>query len=163
LADQLLATLPEPLERVLFLSTGGEANEAALRMAKLSTGRFEVLSLTRSWHGVTAGASAITHAGARSGYGPATPGAFALPAPAAPLRRRLRLLVSGGGLRSLRPGERRLAGRGGRRAGALGGRRDRAAAGLLRAACRAVRRARAAARPRRVPDRTGPPWRAVRV
>jgi 2,2-dialkylglycine decarboxylase (pyruvate) len=81
LADQLLATLPAPLERVLFLSTGGEANEAALRMAKLSTGRFEVLSLTRSWHGVTAGASAITHAGARSGYGPATPGVFALPAP----------------------------------------------------------------------------------
>jgi 2,2-dialkylglycine decarboxylase (pyruvate) len=81
LAQQLLATMPSGLERVLFLSTGGEANEAALRMAKLFSGRFEVLALTRSWHGVTAGASAITHAGGRSGYGPTTPGVFALPAP----------------------------------------------------------------------------------
>jgi 2,2-dialkylglycine decarboxylase (pyruvate) len=81
LAQRLLATLPPPLERVLFLSTGGEANEAALRMAKLFSGRFEVLALTRSWHGVTAGASAITHAGGRRGHGPATPGVFALPAP----------------------------------------------------------------------------------
>jgi 2,2-dialkylglycine decarboxylase (pyruvate) len=81
LADRLLATLPEPLDRTLFLSTGGEANEAAMRMAKLATGRFEILALTRSWHGLTAGVSAITHAGGRSGYGPATPGVFALPAP----------------------------------------------------------------------------------
>jgi 2,2-dialkylglycine decarboxylase (pyruvate) len=81
LARQLVATLPPPLERAMFLSTGGEANEAALRMAKLFSGGFEVLALTRSWHGVTAGASAITHAGARRGYGPATPGVFALAAP----------------------------------------------------------------------------------
>ena len=81
LAQRLLATLPAPLDKTLFLSTGGEANEAALRMAKLYSGRFEVLALTRSWHGVTAGASAITHAGGRSGYGPTTPGVFALPAP----------------------------------------------------------------------------------
>jgi len=81
LARQLIGTLPQPLERAMFLSTGGEANEAALRMAKLATGGFEVLALTRSWHGVTAGASSITHAGARRGYGPASPGVFALPAP----------------------------------------------------------------------------------
>jgi 2,2-dialkylglycine decarboxylase (pyruvate) len=40
-----------------------------------------VVALTRSWHGVTAGASAHTHAGGRRGHGPATPGAFAIPAP----------------------------------------------------------------------------------
>ena len=55
LAERLIATLPAPLERAMFLSTGGEANEAALRMAKLSSGKFEVVALTRSWHGVTAG------------------------------------------------------------------------------------------------------------
>ncbi|HEV3377239.1 MAG TPA: aspartate aminotransferase family protein [Thermoleophilaceae bacterium] len=81
LAARLIDTLPPPLERALFLSTGGEANEAALRMAKLDTGGFEVLSLTRSWHGLTAGASAITYAGGRSGYGPVTSGVFSLPAP----------------------------------------------------------------------------------
>ena len=65
----------------MLLSTGGEGIEAALRMAKLSSGRFEVAALTRSWHGVTAGASAVTYAAGRSGYGPAAAGAFALPAP----------------------------------------------------------------------------------
>ena len=50
-------------------------------MAKLFTGRFEVVSLTRSWHGVTGGASAVTYASSRHGYGPVTPGVFALPAP----------------------------------------------------------------------------------
>lgn len=81
LAERLIATLPSPLERAMFLSTGGEANEAALRMSKLAGGGFEVVALTRSWHGVTAGASAHTHAGGRRGHGPATPGAFAIPAP----------------------------------------------------------------------------------
>jgi 2,2-dialkylglycine decarboxylase (pyruvate) len=81
LAERLIGTLPAPLERAMFLSTGGEANEAALRMAKLASGKFEVVALTRSWHGVTAGASAHTHAGGRRGHGPATPGAFAMPAP----------------------------------------------------------------------------------
>jgi 2,2-dialkylglycine decarboxylase (pyruvate) len=50
-------------------------------MAKLHTGGFEVASLTRSWHGLTGGAAALTLAGGRRGYGPALPGGFALPAP----------------------------------------------------------------------------------
>jgi 2,2-dialkylglycine decarboxylase (pyruvate) len=81
LAERLVATLPTPLERAMFLSTGAEANEAALRMSKLFSGRFEVVALTRSWHGVTAGASAHTYAAGRRGYGPSTPGAFVIPAP----------------------------------------------------------------------------------
>ena len=43
----------------MFLSTGGESVEVAVRMAKLATGRFEVVSLTRSWHGLTGGAAAF--------------------------------------------------------------------------------------------------------
>jgi 2,2-dialkylglycine decarboxylase (pyruvate) len=81
LADALLATLPDPLERAMFLSTGGESVEVAVRMAKLATGRFEVASLTRSWHGLTGGAAALTLAAGRRGYGPTLPGSFALPAP----------------------------------------------------------------------------------
>ena len=115
LAERLIDTLPAPLERAMFLSTGGEANEAALRMAKLASGKFEVVALTRSWHGVTAGASAHTHAGGRRGHGPATPGAFAIPAPVRvplpdpPLRRQLRLQLPRGRLRAVRPGQRGLA------------------------------------------------------
>ena len=81
LADVLLGTVPDPLERAMFLSTGGESIEVAVRMAKLSTGRFEVASLTRSWHGLTGGAAALTLAAGRRGYGPTLPGSFALPAP----------------------------------------------------------------------------------
>jgi 2,2-dialkylglycine decarboxylase (pyruvate) len=51
LAAALTATLPPGLDRTMFLSTGGESIEAAVRMAKLHTGCFEVASLTRSWHG----------------------------------------------------------------------------------------------------------------
>jgi 2,2-dialkylglycine decarboxylase (pyruvate) len=81
LAGALLATLPPGLERAMFLSTGGESVEVAVRMAKLYTGGFEVASLTRSWHGLTGGAAALTLAAGRRGYGPTLPGGFALPAP----------------------------------------------------------------------------------
>ena len=81
LAERLLATVPAPLERAMFLSTGGEAVEAALRMAKLHTGNFEVVALTRGWHGMTAGASSITLSAGRRGLGPASPGTLAIPAP----------------------------------------------------------------------------------
>ncbi len=46
LSDRLVARLPEPLSRVMLLPTGGEGIEAALRMAKLSSERFEVAALT---------------------------------------------------------------------------------------------------------------------
>ena len=81
LARELMATLPEPLARAMFLSTGGEANEAALRLAKLTTGGYEVLAFAGSWHGMTAGASSSTYSAGRRGYGPGMPGTMALPAP----------------------------------------------------------------------------------
>jgi 2,2-dialkylglycine decarboxylase (pyruvate) len=76
-----MALLPEPLARAMFLSTGGEANEAALRLAKLHTGGHEVLAFTGSWHGMTAGASSSTYSAGHRGYGPAVPGTMALPTP----------------------------------------------------------------------------------
>ena len=81
LADALLETLPASLARAIFLSTGGESIEVAVRMAKLHTGGFEIASLTRSWHGLTTGAASLTLTGGRRGYGPLMPGVFALPAP----------------------------------------------------------------------------------
>ncbi|RII20485.1 2,2-dialkylglycine decarboxylase [Streptomyces sp. YIM 130001] len=80
-AKRLAATLPEDLSKSLLLTTGAEANEAALKMAKLSTGKHEIVSFDRSWHGMTSGAAAATFSAGRRGYGPAQPGNFTLPTP----------------------------------------------------------------------------------
>lgn len=81
LARRLAHSLPDPLEKVLLLTTGAESNEAAIRLAKAATGRHEVVALSRSWHGMTLGAVNATYSAGRSGYGPAAPGNFVLPTP----------------------------------------------------------------------------------
>ncbi len=81
LAEALAAMLPPGMDRVLPLSTGGEANEAALRIAKTVTGGWEVVAFDRSWHGVTGGAAATTFSGGRRGHGPTVPGVLTLPTP----------------------------------------------------------------------------------
>ncbi|HET8583762.1 MAG TPA: aspartate aminotransferase family protein, partial [Jatrophihabitans sp.] len=73
--------LPDPLEKVLLLTTGAESNEAAIRMAKLVTGKHEIVSFARSWHGMTQAAVNATYSSGRKGYGPTAPGNFAIPAP----------------------------------------------------------------------------------
>ncbi|OZC81617.1 aspartate aminotransferase family protein [Rhodococcus sp. 06-418-1B] len=81
LATKLADTLPPELSRTLLLTTGAEANEAALKMAKLYTGGYEVVSFDRSWHGMTSGAAAATFSAGRRGYGPVIPGNLTLPTP----------------------------------------------------------------------------------
>ncbi|ADD41592.1 aspartate aminotransferase family protein [Stackebrandtia nassauensis] len=81
LAEKLDAALPAPLGKTLLLTTGAEANEAALKMAKLATGRYEIVSFDRSWHGMTQGAASATFSAGRRGYGPPTPGNLVLPTP----------------------------------------------------------------------------------
>ena len=80
-AAALAEILPPGLDRVLPLSTGGESNEAALRIAKTYTGSFEIVAFDRSWHGVTGGAAATTYSGGRRGHGPTLPGVLTLPTP----------------------------------------------------------------------------------
>jgi len=81
LCRRLAESLPAPLSKALLLTTGAESNEAAVRMAKLVTGRHEVVSFGRSWHGMTQAAAAATYSAGRKGYGPASPGNFAIPTP----------------------------------------------------------------------------------
>ena len=81
LAERLAGLFPAPLDKVMLLNTGSEANEVALKLAKLHTGRFEVVGLTRSFHGLLGGTTSVTFSMARTGYGPLLPGAFAVPAP----------------------------------------------------------------------------------
>ncbi|SME88929.1 2,2-dialkylglycine decarboxylase (pyruvate) [Tistlia consotensis] len=80
LAEALARLVPE-LPRAILLSTGGEANEAAIRLAKLVTGKWEVVGFAQSWHGMTGGAAAATYKAGRRGIGPLAAGSFAIPAP----------------------------------------------------------------------------------
>jgi 2,2-dialkylglycine decarboxylase (pyruvate) len=79
LAEKLAALTG--LDRALLLSTGAESNEAAIRMAKIYTGGFEIVGFAQSWHGMTGAAASATYAHGRKGSGPAQPGSFAIPAP----------------------------------------------------------------------------------
>src|ERR1700712_1617122 len=49
LARRLADSLPDPLDKVLLLTTGAESNAAALRLGKLVTRKFETGSFRRSW------------------------------------------------------------------------------------------------------------------
>lgn len=81
LAEKLAELLPTELSKCLFVNTGSESNEVAIRMAKLHTGKFEIVGFLGSWHGMTAGAQSSTYSHTRTGYGPAIPGNLSVPAP----------------------------------------------------------------------------------
>ncbi|AZG46540.1 aspartate aminotransferase family protein [Gordonia insulae] len=81
LSERLADSLPAPLDKVLLLTTGAESNEAAIRLAKLVTGKHEIVSFARSWHGMTHAAAAATYSAGRKGYGPVAAGNLALPTP----------------------------------------------------------------------------------
>ena len=78
---EALARLAPQLPKVMLLSTGGEANEAAIKLAKLVTGGWEVVGFAQSWHGMTGAAASATYKAGRHGYGPMATGSFAIPAP----------------------------------------------------------------------------------
>ncbi|WP_025665659.1 aspartate aminotransferase family protein [Aquimarina megaterium] len=81
LAKKLTSKLPDSLSKCIFLNTGSESNEVAIRMAKLVTGGFEIIGFSGSWHGMTAGAQSYTYSKTRKGYGPAMSGSLMIPAP----------------------------------------------------------------------------------
>ncbi|HWM20537.1 MAG TPA: aspartate aminotransferase family protein [Ilumatobacteraceae bacterium] len=78
---EMLASLAPGLTKVLLLTTGAESNEAALRLAKMATGGWEVVGFAQSWHGMTGGAAAATYSAGRRGHGPAPVGSMAVFAP----------------------------------------------------------------------------------
>jgi len=65
--------LPPGLERIQLYSSGAEAVEAALRLVKSYTGKFEFLGFWNAFHGKTLGSFALTDA-SRRGLGPAPSG-----------------------------------------------------------------------------------------
>ncbi len=78
---ETLGTLSPSLSKVILLTTGAEANEAALRLAKSASGRYEVVGFAQSWHGMTGAAASATYSAGRAGHGPANVGNMAIMAP----------------------------------------------------------------------------------
>lgn len=84
LADALVATFPEPLDSVFFMNSGSEAIEAALKLARRTTGRPGIVAFRGAFHGRTFGATSVTSSNInyRRGYEPLLPGVHLLPFPA---------------------------------------------------------------------------------
>lgn len=75
-AARLIAEVaPGDLDMVFFTNGGADANEHAVRMARLHTSRHKVLATYRSYHGATAGAISLTGDPRRWASEPAMPGA----------------------------------------------------------------------------------------
>lgn len=81
LAERLAKFLPAPLQKSFFLNTGSESTEAAIKMAKCYTGKFEIVAFAASYHGLTQGSGSATYSAGRKRGGPCTPGQLAFPAP----------------------------------------------------------------------------------
>lgn len=64
---------PGELDMVFFTNGGADANEHAIRMARLHTGRQKILTAYRSYHGGTAGAMTLTGEPRRWGSEPGIP------------------------------------------------------------------------------------------
>jgi len=60
LAEKLAHLAPGSLKRVFFCNSGAEANEAAIKFARASTGMPEIIAGMRGFHGKTMGALAAT-------------------------------------------------------------------------------------------------------
>ncbi len=79
-ADRIKNKLPENLDRVFMLSTGADATEAALRIARRSTGKQEILAFYGGFHGRTYGAMGVSGSiSTRRQFGVPVPGGIMAP------------------------------------------------------------------------------------
>jgi taurine--2-oxoglutarate transaminase len=60
LTKLLLEVLPPGLDKYFFTTSGTEANEAAFKIARMTTGKTKIISRYRSYHGSTMGSIAAT-------------------------------------------------------------------------------------------------------
>jgi 4-aminobutyrate aminotransferase/(S)-3-amino-2-methylpropionate transaminase len=77
---ELLASVtPAGLTRIQLFSGGAEAVEAALRLAKSATKRFEFIGFTGAFHGKTGGVLPLLSGDFKKGLGPFMPGMYVAP------------------------------------------------------------------------------------
>jgi 4-aminobutyrate aminotransferase len=85
LAVDLAATFPEQLDSVMFMNSGSEAIDGALKLARRVTGRPGIVAFRGGFHGRTMGATSVTTSNLnyRAGYEPLLPGVHFSPFPMA--------------------------------------------------------------------------------
>ena len=74
LAKMVIELMPDNMGKVFFTNGGADANENAVKMAKMFTGRQKVFSRYRSYHGSTFGAGNLTGEPRRYPLEPGIPG-----------------------------------------------------------------------------------------
>src|SRR5579862_4635476 len=74
LGAKLAAITPGDIDAFFFTNGGAEANENAIRLARLATGRHKILARYRSYHGGTAGSLTLTGDPRRWAAEPGIPG-----------------------------------------------------------------------------------------
>jgi 4-aminobutyrate aminotransferase len=80
LAQQLIELLPDNIDKIFLLTTGSEAVEASLRIAKRFTKKHEVLAFYGAFHGRTYGPMSVSGSiNTRRNFGPALPGGVIAP------------------------------------------------------------------------------------
>src|ERR1044071_4095536 len=62
-AEKLVSIAPPPLTKAFFCNSGTEANENAMRMARMATGREQIITFSGGFHGRTADAISATFLG----------------------------------------------------------------------------------------------------
>lgn len=74
LAEMIINLMPDNMGKVFFTNAGAEANENAIKMARMFTGRNKIFSRYRSYHGSTFGAGNLTGEPRRYPLEPGIPG-----------------------------------------------------------------------------------------
>lgn len=74
LAKKIIELMPDNMGKVFFTNAGAEANENAIKMARMYTGKFKIFSRYRSYHGSSFGAGNLTGEPRRYPLEPGIPG-----------------------------------------------------------------------------------------
>ncbi|HET7351592.1 MAG TPA: aminotransferase class III-fold pyridoxal phosphate-dependent enzyme [Marmoricola sp.] len=83
LTDKLGEVLPPGLDSVFYANSGSEAVEASVRLARMATGRPNIVTFQGGFHGRTVAAASLTTAGTRfsAGFSPLMGGVHMAPFP----------------------------------------------------------------------------------
>src|SRR5512138_3087437 len=83
LVEELRTIVPRSIDGFFFSNSGAEALEGAVKLARVATGKQNIIVFSGSFHGRTAGTMALTTSKTiyRAGFGPLPSGVFVTPFP----------------------------------------------------------------------------------
>jgi ornithine--oxo-acid transaminase len=80
LAQEILKTTPDNIDKMFFCNSGTEAVEAAIKFARYTTKREKIVFCEHAYHGLTMGALSLNGEPIfREGFGPMLPGCSSIP------------------------------------------------------------------------------------